>query len=57
MEGFEDMAAYWKLPCEEFQGIDAGDPDIEHHVEKWDSLEYAKEMLYGQVVTAIIGCL
>ena len=57
VEGFQDMAAYWKLPCEEFQGIDTGDPDIEHYVEKWESLEYAKEILYGQVVTAIIGCL
>ena len=57
MEGFQDMAAYWKLPREEFQGHALGDADITRYVEEWDSVEYAKAILYGQVVTALIGCL
>ena len=57
VKGFRDMAAYWKLPCEEFQGHAPGDADIEHYVEEWDTVEYAKAILYGQVVTALIGCL
>ena len=57
MKGFQDMAAYWKLPCEEFQGIAAGDIDIIQYVEEWDEAEYAKAILYGQVATTIIGCI
>ena len=57
VEGFQDMEAYWKLPCEDFHGIGGGDLDVERYVEKWDGVEYAKEILYGQVVTTIIGCL
>ena len=57
VEGFQDMAAYWKLPCEEFQGIEAGDTDIARYVEEWDRVQYAKEIFYGQVATTVIGCL
>ena len=56
VEGFQDMAAYWKLPCKEFQGHAPRDVDIISY-EEWDSVEYAKAILYGQVVTALIGCL
>ena len=56
MEGFLDMAAYWKLPCEEFQGIAIGDPDIGRYMEEWDSVEYEKAILYSQVAIAVIGC-
>ena len=57
VEGFQDMAAYWKLPCKEFQGHAPRDVDIISYEEEWDSVEYAKAILYGQVVTALIGCL
>ena len=57
VEGFQDLAAYWKLPCgEEFQGIPAGDPDIGRYVEEWDSVEYEKVILYSKVAIAVIGC-
>ena len=52
------MAAYWKHPCEDFQGIAAGDIDIIHYEKEQDDTEYAKAILCGQpVVTALIGCL
>ena len=57
VEGFRDMAAYWKHPCEDFQGIAAGDSDIIGYEKEWDDTEYAKAVLCGQVVTALIGCL
>jgi hypothetical protein len=57
VKGFRDMAAYWKLPCKDFRGSGNEDPDVGCYLEKWDDVEYAKEILYGQVVTAIIGCL
>ncbi len=58
VEGFQDMEAYWKLPCREFNmGIPTGDPDIGHYLEEWDSIEYEKAILYSQVVVAVIGCL
>jgi hypothetical protein len=59
VKGFQDMAAYWKLPCGEFQGIGSGDPDVRRYLEnlKWDDVQYAKEILYSQVVTTIIGYL
>ena len=56
VEGFQDMAAYWKLPCEEFQAIATGDPDIGRYMEEWDSVKYQKALLYSQVATAVIGC-
>ena len=56
MEGFQDLAAYWTLPCEGFQGIAAGDPDIGRSMEEWDSVEYEKTLLYSQVTIAVIGC-
>ncbi len=45
------MAAYWKLPCEELWGIEGGDPDAGPY-----DVDYAKEILYGQVITTINGC-
>ena len=60
VEGFQDMAAYWKYPCKDFQGIAAGgvvDIDFILYEKEWDKTEYAKAVLYGQVVTALIGCL
>ena len=57
VDGFRDMAAYWKLPCEEFHRTSPEDADIARYVEEWDSAEYAKAILYGQVVTALMGCL
>ena len=57
VEGFQDMAAYWKLSCEEFEGIAPGDIDITRYVEEWDEAVYAKAILYGQVATFVIGCL
>ena len=60
VKGFQDMAAYWKHPCEDFQGIAAGgvvDIDFILYEKEWDKIEYAKAVLYGQVVTALIGCL
>ena len=32
VKGFQDLAAYWKLPCEECQGIAAGNIDIIQYV-------------------------
>ena len=50
-----DMAAYWKLPCENFGSALAfpKDVDIERYVkERWPSeVEYSKARLYGQVAT------
>ena len=55
------MAAYWKLPCENFGTALAfpKDSDIERYVnERWPSeVEYAKARLYGQVATCEIGWL
>jgi hypothetical protein len=56
-----DMAAYWKLPCENpasdvnFQE----DSDIKQYVaERWpNEIEYAKAWLYGRVAACEIGCL
>ena len=55
VEGFQDMAAYWKLPCKQFRDFKDRDPDVGHYFEKWDDIEYAREILYGQVITAVIG--
>ena len=56
VEGFQDMAAYWKLPCRELQaGIPADDPDIGRYLEEWDSVDYEKAILYSQVAMAVIG--
>ena len=41
MEGFQDMAAYWKLPCEDFLKIALDYADVACYVEKWDSVDYA----------------
>ena len=55
------MAAYWKLPCENFDSPleFPKDSDIERYVkERWPSeVEYAKARLYGQVATSEIGWL
>ena len=56
-----DMAAYWKLPCENFGSAleFPKDMDIERYVKEcWPSeVEYAKARLYGQVATCEIGWL
>ena len=57
VEGFEDIAAYWKYPCEELRGIEAEDIDTIRNEMKWDNTEYAKAVLYSHVATALIGCL
>jgi hypothetical protein len=51
-----DMAAYWKLPCENPLSITV-DNDIERYIKgRWPSeAEYAKAMLYGQVVECQMG--
>ena len=57
VEGFQDMEAYWKLPCRELnQEIPTGDPNIARYLEEWDSVEYKKAVLYSQVAIAVIGC-
>ena len=41
VEGFQDMAAYWKLPCEDFMKVALDYADVACYVEEWDSVEYA----------------
>jgi hypothetical protein len=56
VEGFQDMAAYWKLPCKYFQEDLLNYTDVAHYVEEWDSIKYAKAILYGQVAAiAVFG--
>ena len=56
-----DMAAYWKLPCENPAAeVDyTEDSDIKQYVaERWpNKVEYAKAWLYGRVAACEIGCL
>ena len=58
-EGIQDMAEYWKHPYRDFVGTreDSHDFDVAHYFEQWDEVDYSKAVLYGQIVTAIIGCL
>ena len=56
MKGFQDMAAYWKLPCEDFLKIAFDYTDVAHYIKQWDSAEYAKAILYGQIAISAIGC-
>ena len=51
------MAAYWKLPCEDFLKVALDYADVAHYVEEWDSVEYAKAILYGQVAIIALGCV
>ena len=57
MEGFQDVAAYWKLPCQDFMKFVQNHADVARYVEEWDSTEYAKAILYGQVAITAFGCL
>ena len=57
VEGFQDMAAYWKLPCSDFMRVPLGYPNVARYVEEWDSVEYAKALLYGQIAITAFGCL
>ena len=56
-----DMAAYWKLPCENpVADVEyTEDSDIKQYVaERWpNEVEYSKAWLYGRVAACEIGCL
>ena len=58
-EGIQDMAEYWKHPYGDFIGTreDSHDFDVAQYFEQWDEVSYNKAILYGQIATAIIGCL
>ena len=58
-EGIQDRAEYWKHPYGDFVGIreDSHDFDVAHYFKQWDEVDYSKAVLYGQIVTAITGCL
>ena len=58
VEGFHDMASYWKLPCKDFRKVLLNYADVAHYVEEsWDSAKYAKAILYGQVAITAFGNL
>ena len=57
VEGFQDIAAYWKHPCEELRGIETRDIDMICNEMKLDKPNYAKAVLYSHVATTLIGCL
>ena len=58
-----DMAAYWKLPCENFPNDPditfPKDSDIDDYIkERWPSeADYAKAKLYGRIATSRMGGL
>lgn len=58
-KGIRDMAEYWKHPYGDFTGTqeNSHDFDVAHYFEQWDEVDYSKAILYGQVATAVIGCL
>ena len=57
--GIQDMAEYWKHPYGDFTRTqeDPYDFDVACYFEQWDEVDYSKAILYGQVATAVIGCL
>ena len=55
VEGFHDMASYWKLPCKDFRKVLLNYADVACYVEEWDSAKYAKAILYGQVAITAFG--
>ena len=57
VDGFQDLAAYWKLPFQDFMKAVQNHADVARYVEEWDSIEYAKAILYGQVAVTAFGCL
>ncbi len=51
---------YSHFRYEDYYGIiDCGDKDVKHYIEnRWDDdMAYAREILYGQLVTGLLNCL
>ena len=58
VDGFRDVAAYWKLPFQDFMKVVQLHADVARYVEaEWNGAEYAKAILYGQVTVIASGCL
>jgi hypothetical protein len=56
VEGFQDVAAYFKLPYEDYMmALPQKHADVARYVEEWDSVKYAKAILYGQVAITVFG--